>query len=191
MKKLVILASAVAFVFGFAGVSVGALFTINDITYFHEYTTTAQEDLIDYGGHFVNKLEYSGDWVKWTHYYNFDPPADTILSGGLEIYLRDDENDGWNPRTWDFGIGWGEDATWDLGEVDTGTYEYNVNVGFLTDGRFTITLASLWGDFFIDHSKLTIKYESDSVSVPEASIMLLLGPSLIALGIFGRRKSRK
>jgi len=195
MKKLLILVSAVAFVFCFSGVCVGALFTIEDATYFHAETTTAAEDLIGLGGDRATKMEYSGDWDKWTHHYDFNPPADTILSGELEIYLMDDENDTRSPRTWDFGIGWGGDQTWDLGEVDTGTYEYNVNVAFLADGRFTITLASLLGDFFIDSSKLRIEYESDSASVPasvpDSSIMFLLGPSLIVLGILSRRKYRK
>ena len=134
-------------------------------------------------------MEYFGDWVKWTHYYEFNPPPDTILSGELEIYLSDDENDNWwNLRTWEFGIGWGEDGTLDLGAVNTGTYEYNVNVDYLADGKFTITLAFLGGDFFIDKSKLTIECDSDYASVPDASIMFLLGPSLIVLGIFSRRR---
>ena len=192
MKKLLILVSAVVFVFGISGICVAALYTINDVTYFLENGTNEPEDLNSYGGDLVNKLEYSGDWVKWTHYYSFNPPPDTILSGELEIYLADDENDNfWKPRTWEFGIGWGEDSTWDLGDVDTGTYEYNVNVDYLADGEFTITLKSLWGDFEIDYSKLSIEYESDYAAVPDSSIMFLLGPSLIILGIFSRRKSRK
>jgi hypothetical protein len=191
MKKLLILLSAIAFVFGFCGVCVGALYKIEDVTTFLSNGTNEPGDLNSHGGDYVNKLEYSGDWVNWTHYYNFNPPADTILSGKLEIYLRDDENDSWSPWTWDFAIGWGEDGTWDLGEVDTGTYEYNVNVGYLEDGKFTIQLKSLWGDFDIDYSKLSIEYESDHVSVPDSSIMFLLGPSLIVLGVFSRRKFRK
>ena len=80
-----------------------------------------------------------------------------------------------------------------MGEVDTGIYEYSVDVDFLLDGRFMVTLVSLLGDFYIDKSVLSIEYLPDSghASVPDASIMFLLGPSLIVLGIISRRKSKK
>lgn len=192
MKKLLIMISALVFVLGFYGFCFGN--TLTDITTFDMYGTTASVDLVSYGGTYVDKLEYSSDWVKWTHYYNFDPPATAILSGTLEILLRDDEYDTWNLRTWDFGIGWGEDGTWDLGDVDSGTYAYDVNIGYLADEEFTVTLASLLGDFYIEQSKLTIEYTTGSdpvsASVPDVSIMFLLGPILIVLGIISRRKFR-
>ena len=191
MKKLLILVSAIVFVFGLSGVSDGASYKITDEITFDETTIHGSGDPSGWGGQYANKLEHAGDYVQWTHEYDFDPPADTILSAELEIYLRDDENDTYRLKTWEFAIGWGEDQTWDIGGVDTGAYVFDLNVDFLADGSFTINLMSLWGDFFIDYSKLTIDYESYAASVPDSSIMFLLGPSLIVLGICSRRKLRR
>ena len=120
----------------------------------------------------------------WSHH--FDTPDDEILSGSLTVWLRDDGD-----RRSEYGLGLGEDGTWAIGEVDTGSYSYGVSASYLADGAFKVILLSLGGDFFIDKSELKMTYETSSPTtapVPEPATMLLFGCGLIGLAVVGRKK---
>ena len=183
MKKLLVVLCAVTFVLGVVTVAAAMPITFTDTTLFYAYDADPTGDLVSYGGEYVNELEYTRDWVRWTHHFGFDPPAAEVLSGTVTLWLSDDEHDPWW-QPCEFALGWGEDGTWGFGEVDTGDYSYDVTASYLEDGEFTITLVSLWGDFFIDKSDLEITYNP----VPEPSTMLLLGCGLIGLAGFGRKR---
>jgi len=175
---------------------------LTDTTKFTATGTTdaggvANGDLDGYGGPSVNWLSGTGDYVAWTHHYVFDPPSQNILSGSLALTFFDDETDGkwWQVSTFELGIGRGEDWTIDFGEVDTETYTYSLNIAYLGDGSYSAKVMSLWGDFGINQSVLTITYNPVPVNgnnnaVPEPSTILLLGSGLLGVAVLGGKRSK-
>ena len=187
MKKFLMFLCAVMLVFAVTGVAEAVPITFTDTTVFTETGTNLPEDYDDHGWGDVNFIEGSGDYVTWTHYFDFDPAAEEVLSGGLTLWLSDDETDTYNPATWEIGIFWAEDGTWEMGGVDTGTYGYDISASCLDDGTFTVTLVSVTGDFYIDKAELDITYNP----VPEPSTILLMGSGLLGLVGYSRKRFSK
>jgi len=190
MRKVLLFLAAGFLSVVLIGVAGATPITIVDTTLFNPGGTTPAEDYDAHGYGTVNKLDWSLDYVTWTHHFP-DAPAPAIgsvISGEITIYLRDDEGDVcWNPFTWDIGVGMAEGWTWAWGDVDTEAYSYNVTASYLDDGEFQVTVGSIWGDFYIDQSDLEVTYNP----VPEASTLLLLGSGLPGLALWARTRRRK
>ncbi len=205
MKKLFTTAVCIGAI-SLTGTAFGAPITFTDTTLFTDTGTIAPEDLVSYGGGDVNLIGDNSsdggivevDWVTWEHQFIFDPAAATILDAELSITLQDDPGIfGGDDLVLEFALGWAEDGSWDLGEVDTGIYSYNVDVAYVGDGFFEVTIANadlnypgvfdIFGqDFYITQSDLTITYEP----IPEPTTMLLFGAGIAGLAVVGRKRRK-
>ncbi len=81
---------------------------------------------------------------------------------------------------------WTNTDEWAVGEIGTGTYNYNVS---FQNGILTVTLASLGGDYNFDCSSHTGRHDSPA-PVPEPASMVLVGLGMLSVGFFARKRTK-
>ena len=201
MKKIIV-AACVAATFLLSGNALATLYTLTDSVSFGDTSLfndsesingvdtvgALSTDLNSFGGGDANDLSYSGDWVYWTHNYTFEPVYDELLSAELSLNLEDDGVDCW--FKWEIGLTLSEDGIIDIAEVDTGTYNYDLDLTNIGDGSYQVALVDLAGDFIINSSTLTIKYSANNTPapVPEPGTMVLFRAAMGVTGLVSLRR---
>lgn len=143
----------------------------------------------------VEQNELIGWWGShsYTHDLNdngFIPGTTTAVSGSLEIKVKDDARwDGWEVvlfvvEAFDFD----SDAI-SFGSSYNGDLEMEALGQINQDGLLDVTIFSLWGDFLLGDSILTVNTTTAPPvhGVPEPSTILLLGVGLLGLNIARKR----
>lgn len=149
----------------------------------------------------VEQDVFLSTWQSHSYSHNLlesgDDPFDlgSAISGQLDISIYDDKDDGTGWNQYELSLTIVEEF-----DGDTGGITFSNNLAFSneleiealaalnTDGMLDITIASLWGDFWVGDSVLTVN--TGPVSVPEPALISLFGFGLIGLGV-ARRVRRK
>jgi hypothetical protein len=159
------------------GAVIGALMTLSSAQAGLIVDTINQDKFVDWYGSY-----------SYTHNINDNGFAfGSALSGTLAIDVSDDG--GW----FDFGetiLFTIEQFDFDTGGIQFGTADFGNGLqaealGALNaDGLLDVTVTSLWGDFYVGKSVLTVVTEA----VPEPGTLALLGFGLAGLGAARRRQ---
>ncbi|WP_196157335.1 PEP-CTERM sorting domain-containing protein [Reinekea sp. G2M2-21] len=133
--------------------------------------------------------EYVGHWqsLDYTHDINDDGfVLGSAVSGTLSISVSDDRDSWWN--SFEAVLFTIEDFDFDTGSFSFGTSFYNdlevEALGALNgNGLLDVTITSLWGDFYVGESVLTVV-----TNVREPATLALFGFGIAALFAARRRK---
>lgn len=196
MKKLLLFSAAILLVLGMVGRASAVPATAEiflDFTDFEWTYVEPPEDLDAYGGAYVLALEYDGDFLQYTHHFDFS--FREIYDAMLTIGFDDDEDyDTWAGD--EYATVSIEGISEPPFEVQDADIQFDVNTSDVADGMLLVLITAagddadtgyaLDNDFRVNWSLLEISYEPS----PEPATLILFGSGMLGLAAF-RRKFRK
>ena len=146
-----------------------------------------------------NIFMQTGDSHSYTHNLLLEGfELGSATSGTIEVQFTDD----YDPNTWDWEVILivVDEFDFDTGGFSVSTtaqsYGSELEVNALAEinasGMLDITVASLWGDFYVDKSELIVYGDDGEVApVPEPATILLMGTGLLGLVAYSRKRYSK
>jgi hypothetical protein len=146
---------------------------------------------------FIQDTVIQNEYVGWwdSHSYTHDITDDgfdlgSAISATLSIDVGDDGG------RWDLGeivVFVVEDFDFDTGSFSFGSgffgdLEINALGELNKDGMLEVTIASLFGDFYVGNSVLSVNTE-DATNVPEPAALLLMSLGLVGVGVARKAKA--
>lgn len=138
----------------------------------------------------VENNQYLSTWQSYSYTHDINDDGFTLgsaVSGSLSIDIRDDQDQWWETFEWSLIVV--EDY-----DFDTGGFTFHANdfnnalelealASLNANGMLDVTVTSLWGDFYLGDSILSVITE-----VPEPGTIALVGAGLLGLFVARRRK---
>jgi hypothetical protein len=163
---------------------------------------TANAAFVTWTDQVAGSNDLIGMWTSYSYQHDltrdgFQPGQDHVDLFSLSINLLDDQD------SWLEEILLPEAAFVNLPGFEGDSFVYNFGVGAYdgwsakgvaelnNSGLLSVTITSLWGDFYFGGSKLVAIGESGSTQVPEPGTLAMFGLGLVGVAAAARRRKAR
>ncbi len=138
----------------------------------------------------IENDQYLSTWQSYSYTHDINDDGfmmGSAVSGSLSIDIRDDVDQWWESFEWSLVVV--DDFDFDTDGFTFYANDFQNDLGLEAvaslnaDGLLDVTLTSLWGDFYVGDSVLSVVTE-----VPEPGTIALVGAGLFGLFVARRRK---